>query len=77
MPQVGIIDSAPSGAHLSHEPDKAGIMWNFKMRKEMLLPCECQLDLVRKDLLIWRWLNELLQPLPTEEELPSFSATLE
>lgn len=46
-------------------------------KKKMLLPCECQLDLVRNDLLIWKWLNELLQPLPTEEELPSFSATLE
>lgn len=34
MPQVGIIDSAASGAHLSHVPDKAEIMWNFPMRKK-------------------------------------------
>lgn len=29
MPQVGIIDSAASGAHHSHAADEAEIMWNF------------------------------------------------
>lgn len=41
MPQVGIIDSAASGAQLSHVPDKAEMMWNFPMRewkKKKMLP---------------------------------------
>lgn len=57
----------------ANESDEAKIMWNFpnetpppqKNKKLSLL--QSQLDLVRNDLLIWKWLNELFCPLPMEE----------
>lgn len=73
MPQVGIITSAASGAHLLRTPTKAEIVRNFP---KLLSVFQCQLHLCRNELLIWNWLNELLPPLPTDEYLPFFSTTL-
>lgn len=39
MPQVGIIDSAASGAHRSHAADEAEIMWNFPNDKKQKKCC--------------------------------------
>lgn len=68
MPQVGIITSEASGAHLLHTPTKGKIVWNFP---NLLSAFQCQLHLCRNEL------NELLPPLPTDEYLQFFSTSLE
>lgn len=66
--------SAASGAHLLRTPAKSKMIWNFP---NLLSAFQCQLHPPRNELLMWNWLNELLHPLPTDEYLPFFSATLE
>lgn len=56
----------------ANESDEAEIMWNFpndeyQKEKKKVSPFQRQLDLVRNDLLIWKWLNELFHPLLMEE----------
>lgn len=49
--------------------EEAKMMWNFpndeyQKKKKKVLPFQSQLDLVRIDLFIWKWLNELFHPMP-------------